>query len=144
MLSPYVLEVVCVPPWCDSSQVLEATGFAQGLFTEEELDSNNLKEKGPKVQYLEKIVNLVGIQTGVHCPVRLRCRGGCVVEKAFTCAAAPRVEQAKPGKIVAGVDPEDTNKFLQLLGIACQRCDGLFTMTLGPHPWRFGLWVSQG
>lgn len=78
------------------SAVQEATGFPSGLFTDEEMDSNNLKEKQPKITYLDKIINVVGIVLGVYCP-------------------------AKSGKIVAGLEPEDTNRFLQMLGLACQR-----------------------
>lgn len=53
--------------WC--VQVQDATGFAPGLFTPEEQDAANLKEKPAKVQYLDKIINTVGLALGVYCPV---------------------------------------------------------------------------
>ena len=56
--------------------VTEATGFAQGLFTAEELDANNLKEKPAKVAYLDKLINVIGIQCGLYCPVSVLGSGG--------------------------------------------------------------------
>jgi TRAF3-interacting protein 1 len=41
--------------------VTAATGFAEGLYNEQELDSATLTEKQQKINYLEKIFNLVGI-----------------------------------------------------------------------------------
>lgn len=76
-------------------QVLEATGFAQGLFTDEELDSNNLKDKGPKVTYLEKIINLVGIQCGLYCPVRACRVRFIVVRLSLLCSICESSGQAK-------------------------------------------------
>ncbi len=49
--------------------VTAATGFADGLYNEEERVSDNMKEKPQKVQFLEKIINCVGIQLNMHCPV---------------------------------------------------------------------------
>jgi TRAF3-interacting protein 1 len=43
------------------SAVTVATGFAQGLFGPEELDSALLTEKQQKLNYLDKICNFVGI-----------------------------------------------------------------------------------
>ena len=55
-------------------QVREATGFGEGLYNEEERNSENMKEKPQKIQFLEKIINCVGIHLGVHCPVMPSCR----------------------------------------------------------------------
>jgi TRAF3-interacting protein 1 len=38
-----------------------ATNFAEGLYSESELDSAALTEKQQKLDYLEKIINMVGI-----------------------------------------------------------------------------------
>lgn len=51
-------------------QVNQATGFATGLYNEEESVADNMKEKPQKIQFLEKIINTVGIHLGSHCPVR--------------------------------------------------------------------------
>jgi hypothetical protein len=50
--------------------VNQATGFGTGLYNEEEANADNMKEKPQKIQFLDKIINTVGIHLGVHCPVR--------------------------------------------------------------------------
>ncbi|DAZ92574.1 TPA: hypothetical protein N0F65_012804 [Lagenidium giganteum] len=77
------------------SEITRVTGFAEGLYAGEELDSASIKEKGPKIDYLTKIIQCVSCQLNVEV-------------------------EAKPAKIVAGLEPEDTNKFLQLMAIACK------------------------
>ena len=75
------------------SAVIRATGFAEGLYTEEEMDSKNVKDKSSKIEYLEKILKHVGetLNTFVD---------------------------ARPAKIVAGLEPVNTSTFLQLLALA--------------------------
>ncbi len=51
------------------SAVTQATGFAMGLYADQELDSAAIADKAQKVAYLEKIFNVVGI-----CKVRLFCK----------------------------------------------------------------------
>ncbi|KAL3700405.1 hypothetical protein R1sor_018427 [Riccia sorocarpa] len=75
------------------SELCRQTGFAQGLFTPEELISTNIKDKESKVAYLWKIIDCVGITLNTNVPVR-------------------------PQKIVAGLEPEQTNVFLQMLAAA--------------------------
>lgn len=41
--------------------IIQTTGFAEGLYTIEEMDSANVKEKEIKIAYLEKIFHIVGI-----------------------------------------------------------------------------------
>ena len=73
------------------SNVTKATGFADGLFEGDELVGTAIKGKEPKCNYLTKIITCVGIALGE--PVNVRV-----------------------GKIVAGLEPENTNLFLQALG----------------------------
>ncbi|KAG0559279.1 hypothetical protein M758_10G091500 [Ceratodon purpureus] len=75
------------------TEVCRQTGFAGGLFTQEEQISSNMKDKESKVAYLWKIVNCVGITLNAHVP-------------------------ARPLKIVSGMEPEQTNIFLQMLAAA--------------------------
>lgn len=77
------------------SEITRVTSFANGLYNAEELDSASIKEKGPKIDYLNKIILCVSCQLNIEI-------------------------EAKPAKIVAGLEPDDTNKFLQLLSIACR------------------------
>ena len=73
------------------SEVIRSTGFAQDLFDEHESNSKNVKDKESKVAYLNKIVDYVFEASGTRVPVR-------------------------PLKVLAGLEPELTNQFLQLLG----------------------------
>ncbi|CAG0889732.1 unnamed protein product [Darwinula stevensoni] len=73
--------------------VIRETGFLDGLFTEHELDSNNVKDKDSKVAFLEKVINAVLMVTGEPLAV-------------------------KPSKVVAGHEPEKTNEFLQAIAKA--------------------------
>lgn len=75
------------------SEVTRATGFAEGLFGEEELQSGKIKEKELKIAYLAKIIKSVEIATGKTITIR-------------------------PGKVVAGMEPENTNAFLLQLATA--------------------------
>lgn len=74
-------------------EVIKTTGFAEGLYPESELDSANVDDKDKKIAFLQKIINLVGTHLST-------------------------LVEAKPIKIVAGQDPQLTNRFLQLLAIA--------------------------
>ena len=73
------------------TNVIHATDFAPGLYTPEELDSANVKEKTAKINFLTKIIMCVG-----H-----------VQHQALDIRAS---------KVVAGLEPECTNAFLQALG----------------------------
>ncbi|GBG59139.1 hypothetical protein CBR_g32156 [Chara braunii] len=75
------------------TEVIRQTGFGEGLFTPEELNSANVKDKEGKVRFLNKIINCVGIALSSHVP-------------------------ARPLKIVAGLEAENTNTFLQMLAMA--------------------------
>jgi TRAF3-interacting protein 1 len=76
-------------------EVNKVTGFANGLYTEFELDSANVSDKDSKINFLQKIINLVGVQLST-------------------------LVEAKPAKIVQGSDAQDTNRFLQLLALAAR------------------------
>lgn len=76
-------------------EVIKVTNFAHGLFTPEECDSSQVSEKSQKLQFLDKIIKLVGVQLNT-------------------------LVEAKSAKIVAGLDAQNTNNFLQLLSIAAR------------------------
>ena len=69
------------------------TGFARGLFDATETDSGKVKDKESKTAWLAKIVACVGL-------------------------ALNEKVTARPLKIVAGLEPEHTNAFLQQLARA--------------------------
>ena len=81
------------------SEVIRNTGYARGLFDDRESDSANIKDKETKVAWLDKIIACVSLSLDEHVP-------------------------ARPLKIVAGLEPERTNDFLQALGRAARRGDG--------------------
>jgi len=67
-----------------------ATGFGGGIFSEEEMDSKANHEKDAKISILTKMITLTEMVVGEKIDV-------------------------KPSKIVAGLEPERTNYFLQQL-----------------------------
>lgn len=50
------------------SELQRNTGFAPGLFTEDELVADNVKDKDSKVAYLQKIIRCVGFALGEEVP----------------------------------------------------------------------------
>jgi len=73
-------------------EVRRVTNFAAGLYTPAEDDVAQIADKSAKIQYLEKIIRLVGVQLNT-------------------------IVEARPAKIVAGLDAQLTNVFLQLLAV---------------------------
>lgn len=69
---------------------IAATGFANGLFTEPELDSKANHDKDAKINILAKMITITEMIIGEKLEV-------------------------KPSKIVAGQEPDKTNLFLQQL-----------------------------
>ncbi|XP_071482744.1 TRAF3-interacting protein 1-like [Diadema antillarum] len=78
------------------TEVIRTTGFMKGLFTEAEMDSQNVKDKDAKIAFLQKAIDVVAMVTGKSLSVR-------------------------PSKIVAGHEPEKTNEFLQAIGVALSK-----------------------
>ncbi|KAM9305645.1 TRAF3-interacting protein 1 [Gastrophryne carolinensis] len=76
------------------TEVIRATGFFKGLYTESELKSDNVKDKEAKIGFLQKAIDVVVLVTGDPLSV-------------------------KPARIVAGHEPEKTNEFLQAIGKCC-------------------------
>lgn len=76
--------------------VIKTSKFLDGLYTPEELTSENIKDKESKVVFLQKAIDVVIMVTGTHLTVR-------------------------PSKIVSGHEAEKTNEFLQLLAKAASK-----------------------
>ena len=76
-------------------EVTKVTGFAEGLYSADELDPANIGDKNQKLSFLEKIIKLVGVQLNT-------------------------MVAAKPMRIIGGFDAQDTNNFLQLLAVAAR------------------------
>lgn len=68
--------------------VMGATGYAQGLYNEQELDSKAISDKAGKVDFLSKMIALTELVVGEKLDVN-------------------------PNKIVAGAEADKTNAFLQ-------------------------------
>uniref|UniRef100_A0A0B7BIW7 TRAF3-interacting protein 1 n=1 Tax=Arion vulgaris TaxID=1028688 RepID=A0A0B7BIW7_9EUPU len=78
------------------TSIIKTTGFMQGLFSETEMNSENVKDKDAKIAFLQKAIDIV-------------------------CAVTGKELHAKPVKIVAGHEPERTNEFLQALADAINK-----------------------
>jgi TRAF3-interacting protein 1 len=83
------------------SAVMETTGFGEGLLDEEEKDGKELSKasKEAKIAFLEKVKAVVGFSLNT-------------------------MVEARPAKVVAGLEPENTNRLLQLLAVAAKHCPG--------------------
>ncbi|XP_038277541.1 TRAF3-interacting protein 1 isoform X2 [Dermochelys coriacea] len=75
-------------------EVIRVTGFMNGLYTDFEMRSDNVKDKDAKIGFLQKAIDVVIMVTGEPLLV-------------------------KPARIVAGHEPERTNEFLQAIGKCC-------------------------
>ncbi|XP_061393390.1 TRAF3-interacting protein 1 [Musca vetustissima] len=71
--------------------VIRDTGCFEGLYTADELNSDNIKDREDKMRFLQKMIDVVRICTNVPLTV-------------------------KTSKIVAGHEAEKTNELLQLMG----------------------------
>ena len=67
---------------------MEATGFGVGLYDDSELDGKSINERDAKISFLAKLIALVE-------------------------AVNNEPQEAKPNKIVAGLEPDKTNLMLQ-------------------------------
>ncbi|XP_070694199.1 TRAF3-interacting protein 1 isoform X2 [Pempheris klunzingeri] len=76
------------------SEVIRTTGFMKGLYGENELKSDNVKDKDSKIVFLQKAIDVVMLVSG----------------ESLT---------AKPARIVAGHEPEKTNELLQAMAKCC-------------------------
>eukprot|EP00756_Hemistasia_phaeocysticola_P026773 Hpha_TRINITY_DN16083_c2_g2::TRINITY_DN16083_c2_g2_i1::g.117775::m.117775/K19680/TRAF3IP1, IFT54; TRAF3-interacting protein 1 len=74
------------------TNVIKSTGFATMLYTDDELDSAKVTEKEAKIFFLQKIISSVNYTLKLDPPL-----------------------QAKPVKIVSGLESDHTNVFLQEL-----------------------------
>ncbi|KOC70173.1 TRAF3-interacting protein 1 [Habropoda laboriosa] len=78
------------------SAVIKETGFLDGLYSEEELNSENIKNKEAKLAYLTKLIDVVKLATGFNLTVRA-------------------------SKIISGQEPCKTNELLQAIGKALDK-----------------------
>ncbi|KRT82405.1 hypothetical protein AMK59_4518, partial [Oryctes borbonicus] len=76
--------------------IVKDTGFLKGLYTESELISDNVKVKDLKVAFLTKLIEAIKIITHIELKV-------------------------KPTKVIAGLEPSETNKLLQAIGYALDK-----------------------
>ncbi|KAK9709212.1 Microtubule-binding protein MIP-T3 CH-like domain [Popillia japonica] len=78
------------------TSVIKDTGFLKGMYTESELISDNVKERDLKITFLTKLIDAIKILTEIDLKV-------------------------KPTKVIAGLEPSETNKLLQAIGYALDK-----------------------
>ncbi|KXJ72029.1 hypothetical protein RP20_CCG019115 [Aedes albopictus] len=76
--------------------VIKDTGFLGGLYTPDELISDNIKDRDAKIAYLQKLIDITKSVTGQELKVR-------------------------PSKVVAGLEADKTNELLQAIGTALDK-----------------------
>ncbi|XP_021693082.1 TRAF3-interacting protein 1 [Aedes aegypti] len=76
--------------------VIKDTGFLSGLYTPDELISDNIKDRDAKIAYLQKLIDVTKSVTGQELKVR-------------------------PSKVVAGLEADKTNELLQAIGTALDK-----------------------
>ncbi|XP_077473941.1 TRAF3-interacting protein 1-like isoform X2 [Stigmatopora argus] len=76
------------------TEIIRTTGFLKGLYKDNELKSDNVKDKESKIAFLQKAIDVVTLVSGE--PLA-----------------------AKPARIVAGHEPEKTNELLQVIAKCC-------------------------
>uniref|UniRef100_A0AAG5CXT7 TRAF3-interacting protein 1 n=1 Tax=Anopheles atroparvus TaxID=41427 RepID=A0AAG5CXT7_ANOAO len=76
--------------------IVREHGLLDGLYTADELNSDNIKDRDSKMAFLQKLIDVVKLTTGQELKVR-------------------------PSKVVAGLEPERTNELLQALGYALEQ-----------------------
>ncbi|XP_062259122.1 TRAF3-interacting protein 1 isoform X2 [Platichthys flesus] len=76
------------------SEVIRVTGFMKGLYGENDMKSDNVKDKDSKIAFLQKAIDVVMLVSG-------------------------EALAAKPARIVAGHEPEKTNELLQAIAKCC-------------------------
>ncbi|KAF7655582.1 hypothetical protein LDENG_00053780 [Lucifuga dentata] len=76
------------------SEVIRTTGFMKGLYGENEMKADNVKDRDSKMAFLQKAIDVVMLVSG-------------------------ETLAAKPARIVAGHEPEKTNELLQAIAKCC-------------------------
>ncbi|XP_047196222.1 TRAF3-interacting protein 1-like [Hippoglossus stenolepis] len=76
------------------TEVIRTTGFMKGLYEENEMNPDNVKDKQSKIAFLQKAIDVVMLVSG-------------------------EALLAKPAHIVAGHQPERTNELLQAIAKCC-------------------------
>ncbi|XP_058467621.1 TRAF3-interacting protein 1 [Malaya genurostris] len=76
--------------------VIKETNFLKGLYTPDELNSDNVKDRKSKIAYLQKLIDVTKAVTGKDLKVR-------------------------PSKVIAGLEPDKTNELLQAIGSALEK-----------------------
>ncbi|XP_018348863.1 PREDICTED: TRAF3-interacting protein 1 [Trachymyrmex septentrionalis] len=76
--------------------IIKETSFLEGLFSEEELNSDNIKNKEAKLAFLTKLIDVVKLISGANLMVRA-------------------------SKIISGQEPTKTNELLQAIGKALDK-----------------------
>uniref|UniRef100_A0A1B6L6V9 TRAF3-interacting protein 1 n=1 Tax=Graphocephala atropunctata TaxID=36148 RepID=A0A1B6L6V9_9HEMI len=79
-----------------TTSVMRETGYLQGLYSQDELNPENIKDRESKIAFLEKLIAAVNLSSGINLT-------------------------ARPNKIVAGLDVAKTNELLQAIAKALEK-----------------------
>lgn len=101
--------------------MIRETGFLDGLYTAEELDSNNVKDKDSKIAFLEKLIAAVSMYRCKVSQISIKyyqdkIRLQCII--IVTETTSDINISVRPAKIVAGLEVNKTLELLRALGQA--------------------------
>lgn len=105
------------------SQVLKTSGFFEGLFEEDELVSENVKDRDSKLLFLNKVISVVGefICIMTQPPRDVKIPNYLCTFILLPALTTGRNVSIKASKIVAGQEPEKTNELLQNIAYALDK-----------------------
>lgn len=102
-------------------QVINGTGFLNGVFTSEELDSANITTRESKTEFVKKLISAISKLSKYEQNLQIEFKFIFLTDFFFECILAEVTGEpisAKVSKILAGQEPEKTNLLLQSLGKA--------------------------
>ena len=90
--------------------VINSQGILAGLYDEDEMHSENVKEKDAKIRYLDKLIDALSWALGGKSTLKRQNNSlfefSFIIKLLFTGPPLP----AKPSKIVSGQEPGKTNE----------------------------------
>lgn len=96
-------------------QVIRDTNFLDGLFTPDELQAENIKDREAKMKFLQKLIDTISKFINLFLFI-----SKSIIYSNVSELITKQDLSVKTSKIVAGLEPEKTNQLLQAIGMALE------------------------